>query len=164
MTSFKVLWLAASLAVVVSSAHAQTQVATPDPATPQWKVLCDKGGRCTALLALTDTISHRLVGSIGLQIGKGGTEPAMIALLPLGVEIKPGFRAVISGQGFTAPFVVCLSDGCRASALLPPDALETWLAGDTLSFQFFPYGSAKPVSADAPITGLREALKDQLAP
>jgi invasion protein IalB len=91
-------------------------------------------------------------------------EPMIIAFMPLGVALDAGFRAVIDGKSYQAPFQVCYPDGCRAVAPLPPEALAAWLAEPVLSFQFFPFSSDKPIAADVPLAGLKAALAQQLAP
>lgn len=128
-----------------------------------WKVTCNDSDRCTALLVVADAATKRTLASVGLQIGRGGTEPVMIALLPLGVDLRPGFRAVIGDKAFDAPYEVCFPDGCRAIAPIATDDLDLWLDADSISLRFFPSGSDKPVAADTPVKGLRSALADHLA-
>ena len=125
-----------------------------------WKVVCGSVDRCTALVSLKNTETNARFAAIGLQIGKGGKEPAMIAFLPLGVELKPGFRAVVGGTAYDAQFEACFADGCRAVAPLPDGALDKWLSAEKVELQFFPFGADKPVSAAVPLTGLREALQE----
>lgn len=149
------LALGAAIAGYLSMASAQE-------AGAGWQTVCGEGDRCTALLGLKDDKTGNIFASIGLQVGKGGSEPAIIAFVPLGVELKPGFRAVVAGQAFEAPYEVCLKDGCRAVGAIPAEALQTWLGADSVSVQFFPFGSDKPVAADAPLAGLREALATSL--
>jgi len=141
--------------------HAEATV----PEAQGWRTTCDEtNARCTALLAFSDQVSGKLIGSIGVQVGKGGAEPMIIAFMPLGVALDAGFRAVIDGKSYQAPFQVCYPDGCRAVAPLPPEALAAWLAEPVLSFQFFPFSSDKPIAADVPLAGLKAALAQQLAP
>lgn len=130
---------------------------------PGWKTTCaDDGSRCTAILGLTATDSGKSLGSIGLQLGRGGTDPVLVAFTPLGVALEPGFRAVIGDQAFPAPFQVCYPDGCRAVVKLKPDELELLLSAPSLSFQLIPFSSDRPAAADVPLAGLKEALKDML--
>jgi len=136
----------------------------PAAAAESWATTCDEGNRCTARVTVTDTKSGRVFASVGVQVGKDGAEPGLIVFAPLGVALKPGFRAVIDGQDFLVPFEVCYPDGCRAVAKFTPAELEVWLTAETASLQFFPFESDKAVAADLPLAGLREALKDVLPP
>ncbi len=135
----------------------------PAAAAGGWVTDCtEDGSRCTAMLALADAASGKPVASLGMQVGKGGAEPAMVAILPLGIEIRPGVRAVVAGQGFEAPVEACFPDGCRAVAPIPREALDLWLDGTAASLQFFPYGADRPVAVEAPLAGLRMALQRML--
>lgn len=128
---------------------------------PGWKVTCVEVNRCTAVIAVKDASSEKSLAAIGIQISKGGKDPALVAFLPLGIELKPGFRAVVAGKVYDAAFEACFADGCRAIGPLPEGALEDWLAADTVQMQFFPYAADKPVAADIPLKGLREALESK---
>jgi len=136
----------------------------PAVAAETWTTTCGEDGRCTARVTVSDTESGRVFASVGVQVGKDGAEPGLIVFAPLGVAVKPGFRAVINGQDFLVPFEVCYPDGCRAVAVITPAELEVWLTAETASLQFFPFESDKAVAADLPLAGLREALKDVLPP
>lgn len=144
-------------------ALALTAAAGPG-AADGWKTTCTAERRCTALLVVADTATKRILASIGLQVGAGGSDPVMIAFLPLGIALTPGFRAVIGDKAFDAAYEVCYPDGCRATAPVAAGDLNLWLDGETVSLRFFPYGAEKPVAADTPLAGLRESLGDILNP
>jgi invasion protein IalB len=129
-----------------------------------WRTTCNDAGRCTALIAVADAETGRALASVGLQVGKGGSEPVLIAFLPLGVALQPGFRAVIGSRAFDGPYEVCFPDGCRLTMPLAEADLPLWLDGETVSLRFFPHGAERPVGVDAPLTGLRAALAGVLAP
>jgi invasion protein IalB len=128
-----------------------------------WRTTCADGGRCTALIAVADAETGRTLASVGIQVGKGGSEPVLIAFLPLGVALQPGFRAVIGRRAFDAPYEVCFPDGCRLTLPLTDADLPLWLDGEKVSLRFFPFGAERPVGVDAPLAGLRDALKGVLS-
>ena len=148
-------FLAVALSAVIGASAAQ--------AAETWVTTCNEDNRCTARLTVRDVQNGRIFGSVGIQVGKGGAEPGLIVFAPLGVALKPGLRAVINGQTFEVPFEVCYPDGCRAVAKITPAELEVWLSAETAALQFFPFEFDKPVAADLPLTGLREALKETLS-
>lgn len=142
--------LAATLALA-----AQTTAALAEG----WATTCEAGGRCTALLTMSVETDRKLQVRIGIQTGPNGSEPVMITLLPLGVALEPGVRAVIDGKEFKSGYQVCFPDGCRTVGAMTADDLEVWLNAPTASLQFFPFASDKPVAVDVLLAGLREALK-----
>ena len=129
-----------------------------------WKTSCDAAGRCTAMLVVSDSQTKKVAGSIGVQMGKGGSDPILLAIVPLGVALKPGFRAVIGAKAFDAPYDTCYPDGCRAIAPIAPADLDTWLDAQTISLRFFPSGSERPIGLDVPTAGLRTALETAARP
>ncbi|MDB5661653.1 MAG: Invasion associated locus family protein [Cypionkella sp.] len=157
MSFYHTVKVASLVALLCSLAGAGRPAVAQDSAG--WKVSCIEGNeRCTAVLSVQTADSGKSLAAIGIQIGRGGKEPAMIAILPLGVELKAGFRAVVAGKAYDAPFEACFADGCRAVAALPEGSLGAWITAASVQLQFFPFGSDNPVSAEVPLIGLREAL------
>ena len=149
-------------AAALASLAASPALALADPGG--WKTSCDASGRCTAMLVVSDAQTKKVAGMIGVQMGKGGSDPMLLAVVPLGVALKPGFRAVIGTKAFDAPYDTCYPDGCRAVAPIAAADLDTWLDAQTISLRFFPSTSERPIGLEAPTAGLRAALDAATAP
>ena len=115
--------------------------------------------RCTVSAVLATDTGERF-GTIGLQMGRDGSEPVAFALTPLGIAVQPGVRIVINGKD-DLPLAVdaCFPDGCRATAALRPEQLAALAAAERLSLQFFAFGADKPLSGDLDAPGLGEAAR-----
>ena len=121
---------------------------------------CDEAsGRCAAIAVLTSDSGERF-GTVGIQIGKDGSDPFLVAIAPLGIAVAPGVRVVTDGSGDHDLAVdACFPDGCRATMAIAPDDLAAISGAERWSLQFFPFGADKPLSADLDPKPLIEGLR-----
>ncbi len=138
--------------------------ASPALAAEAWTVDCGGSGRCTAVQTLVNADTGKPFASVGLQINKDGRSPVFFAIIPLGIAVRPGIRAIIGKTELLTQVDVCYPDGCRASLDLDEGQLAALLDGSKLDLQFFPYTTSDtPVAGATDISGLRAALSGQVA-
>ena len=71
--------------------------------------------------------------------------------LPLGMALQPGTRVIVdSGQPVTAPYVICLPNGCMADYEASGELIGKMKAGQNLHVQGF-NGQGQPVSLPLPL-------------
>lgn len=116
-------------------------------------------GRCVGVAVLNTEAGERF-GTVGLQIGKDGSDPVLFAISPLGVAVQPGLRVVTDGAGdHELAIDACFPDGCRATLALDGETATAVIKAARWSLQFFPFGADKPLSADLDPAPLIEALR-----
>jgi invasion protein IalB len=71
--------------------------------------------------------------------------------LPLGMALGPGTRVIVdSGQPVTAPYVICLPNGCMADYEASGELIAKMKSGQNLNVQGF-NGQGQPVSLALPL-------------
>jgi invasion protein IalB len=71
--------------------------------------------------------------------------------LPLGMALQPGTRVLVdSGQPVTAPYVICLPNGCMADYEASGELIAKMKSGQNLNVQGF-NGQGQPVSLALPL-------------
>jgi invasion protein IalB len=71
--------------------------------------------------------------------------------LPLGMALQPGTRVIVdTGQPVTAPYVICLPNGCMADYEASGELIAKMKAGQNLHVQGF-NGQGQPVSLPLPL-------------
>jgi invasion protein IalB len=71
--------------------------------------------------------------------------------LPLGMALQPGTRLIVdSGQPVTAPYVICLPNGCMADYEASGELIAKMKTGQNLNVQGF-NGQGQPVSLALPL-------------
>lgn len=71
--------------------------------------------------------------------------------LPLGMALQPGTRVIVdSGQPVTAPYVICLPNGCMADYEASGELIAKMKSGQNLNVQGF-NGQGQPVSLALPL-------------
>jgi invasion protein IalB len=71
--------------------------------------------------------------------------------LPLGMALQPGTRVIVdSGQPVTAPYVICLPNGCMADYEASGELVAKMKSGQNLNVQGF-NGQGQPVSLALPL-------------
>lgn len=142
----------ATLAMMAPAAMAQQTAPIAECATDT--------GRCVVSAQLR-TDAGELFGTLGLQIGRDGSDPVAFALTPLGIATRPGVRIVTDNNGELSLGVdACFPDGCRATLVLSPEQLAQLTATSDMSLQFFPFGADKALSGDVTDANLAKALRD----
>jgi len=82
----------------------------------------------------------------------GDARKLLRVTLPLGVSLRPGTRVVIdNGQPMTAPYVICVPNGCVADYEASGDLIAKMKAGQRIHVQGI-NGSGQPVSLQLPLT------------
>ncbi|QQG36996.1 MAG: invasion associated locus B family protein [Micavibrio aeruginosavorus] len=148
-------------AAVPASVWAQT----PD-AGSAWVKRCEGQGReqvCEMVYRLMeqDSGTRVLEFAIGFSSQKDSARAVLIA--PLGVELEQGFTITVDGKDNMAVKPrYCLSDGCYAFLLLPPDVLAILKKGKeaVLSFNTFDGQPARlPIALEGFASTVAEILK-----
>lgn len=135
--SFKYSLLYFLLLVVCVPAGVSAQ--TPDTGTA-WVKRCDGQGQgqvCEMVYRLMEHGSGTRVLEIALAFAPQSDSARAVLIAPLGVELGQGFTMTVDGKdNMTVKPRYCLSDGCYAFLLLPPDVLETMKRGKEAVLRF----------------------------
>ena len=75
----------------------------------------------------------------------------MRVTLPLGMSLQPGTRVIIDeGQPMTAPYVVCVPNGCLADYEASGELIAKMKTGKNIHVQGI-NGSGQPISLQVPL-------------
>ena len=86
-----------------------------------------------------------------------GCSLAQIAHAVLNVKHVPGrFQRIDNGQPFTAPYVICLSNGCMAEYEASDELIAKMKSGQNLHVQAI-NGSRQPISIPIPLADFAKA-------
>lgn len=117
--------------------------------------------RCISQISLVATNGDR-ISTIGVQIGKDGTEPVLFATSPLGSALAAGIQVVIGTQELILGYDVCLKDGCRATKALSADELALVRATKTAELRLMRYGNPTPLAMALDFSDVVNNLKDSV--
>src|SRR5215472_490084 len=157
--------LAAMAALIVGTSHSVAQQgapkaqpkakpkAAPDLTYSFWTKVCQKGPEANAKQvcflardAHTESVEP-----------EGDAKKLLRVTLPLGVWLQAGTRVIIdNGQPFTAPYVICLSNGCMAEYEASDELIAKMKTGQNLHVQAI-NGSRQPISIPIPLADFAKA-------
>lgn len=87
-------------------------------------------------------------------------EQVVVSLLvPLGSELSFSPMLAAGDQGLAVPYIVCMSDGCVAQALVSVESIASFLISDQLAVIYKRYGEDGMVRIPASSNGLTDAFK-----
>ena len=177
---------AAMAAVIVGTSHSVAQQGAPKaqpkakpkaaPApTPQaqqggqpdltysfWTKVCQKGPEANAkqvcFLARDARVESGMpVAVVVLVEPEGEAKKLLRVTLPLGVSLQAGTRVIVdNGQPLTAPYVICLSNGCMAEYEASNELITKMKSGQNLHVQGI-YGSGQPINIPMPLADFAKA-------
>jgi invasion protein IalB len=175
----RALVIVTALAVVASPSLAQQQKAqqkgqtggqqkgtTPPAGQPQgdqpqltysaWTKVCPKGPEANAkrlcFIGKDGRIEsgQPIVAAVLIE-PEGEPRKILRVTLPLGMALQPGTRVIVdSGQPVTAPYVICLPNGCMADYEASGELIAKMKSGQNLHVQGF-NGQGQPVSLPLPL-------------
>jgi invasion protein IalB len=131
----------------------------PGAAEPQlvyspWTKVCPKGGdsKTVCLTGRDGSVESGLpVVAAVLIEPEGETKKILRITLPLGMALQPGTRVVIDqGQPMTAPYAVCLQNGCMADYEVSAELIGNMKKGKGLAVQGL-NGSGQVVTVVLPL-------------
>jgi invasion protein IalB len=87
----------------------------------------------------------------------GDSKRLLRVTLPLGVSLRPGTRVVIdSGQPMTAPYVICVPNGCVADYEASGELIAKMKTGQAINVQAMSE-AAQPISISLPLADFAKA-------
>jgi invasion protein IalB len=87
----------------------------------------------------------------------GDAKKLLRVTLPLGVSLRPGTRVVIdSGQPMTAPYVICVPNGCVADYEASGELIAKMKTGQAINVQAISE-AAQPISLSLPLADFAKA-------
>jgi invasion protein IalB len=122
-----------------------------------WSTQC-KHRKCAISTSAFETRSKNPVLTLSILVGTDGSDPQLLATLPLGTALEPGARAKIGNITLSLKFKTCYPDGCRAHATLDAALIDTLAAASAVEIRYFTQSSERQISASIPTQGLAEAL------
>ncbi len=125
--------------------------------TSNWSTTC-KLAQCGISTSALEAESRNPVLTMTILLRRDGSEPQLVATLPLGTALEPGARANFGGISLHLKFKSCYPDGCRAHAILDADLLKTLAAESTLTFRYFAQSSERQIAINLPLDGLAVVL------
>ena len=134
----------------------------PDLTYSFWTKVCQKGPEADAkqvcfLARDAHVESGAPVVLVVLVEPEGDAKKLLRVTLPLGVSLQAGTRVIIdNGQPFTAPYVICLPNGCMAEYEASDELIAKMKSGQTLHVQGI-YGSGQPINIPMPLADFAKA-------
>lgn len=83
----------------------------------------------------------------------------MSLLVPVGSELSFSPMLAAGDQGLAVSYIVCMSDGCVAQALVSVESIASFLISDQLAVIYKRYGEDGMVRIPASSNGLTDAIK-----
>jgi invasion protein IalB len=125
-------------------------------------VTCDTNlGRCVSQISLVATNGDR-ISTLGIQIGKDGTEPVVFATSPLGSALNAGIQIVIGTQELRLAYDVCLQDGCRATKPLSAEEFALLRDATDAELRLMRYGNPTPLAMRVDFAAVVDKMKDSV--
>jgi invasion protein IalB len=134
----------------------------PDLTYSFWTKVCQKGPEANAkqvcfLARDAREESGMPVVVVVLVEPEGDAKKLLRVTLPLGVSLQAGTRVIIdNGQPFTAPYVICLSNGCMTEYEASDELIAKMKSGQNLHVQAI-NGSRQPISIPIPLADFAKA-------
>jgi invasion protein IalB len=150
------------------------QKGTPAPAQPPqpggepkitysaWIKVCQKGPEADAKRVCFTGRDGRIESGMPviaavLIEADGDARKLLRVTLPLGVSLRPGTRVVIdSGQPMTAPYVICVPNGCVADYEASGELIAKMKTGQVINVQAMSE-AAQPISLSLPLADFAKA-------
>lgn len=148
--------------LVNTSAHAE--IKTGD-SYGDWAVEChasgpDKNDKNVCVLTQTVVDKDKKLKLLKLIFGRGKDEPFFTALVPLGINIPAGVTATVDQhKPISLTVQTCFQQGCVATTTLDGKLLKEIRSGEKLAINFTMKPSAKSVSINGSLKGIKEGMK-----
>lgn len=152
------------LLAAVTPALAAERKPAPGTGFGDWQVECEKAadGQSRCFLTQTQLLKDSNVRLLKMSLGYIGAkgEPVLVALLPLGLDLRAGVVMRLDDGGEAPlPFQQCVQDGCIASARLDAKGLTAFMKAKTLRLGVMPYAGAQSVTMVISLKGVAAGLE-----
>jgi invasion protein IalB len=134
----------------------QQQQQQPQLTYSPWTKICPKGTEANAKKVCFTGRDARVETGIPVVAAvliepEGEPRKLLRITLPLGMALQPGTRLVVDqGQPITAPFVICLQNGCMADYEVSQELINNMKKGSGLILQAI-NGGGQPISITLPL-------------
>jgi invasion protein IalB len=134
----------------------------PDLTYSFWTKVCQKEPEANAkqvcFLARDARVESGMpVAVVVLVEPEGEAKKLLRVTLPLGVSLQAGTRVIVdNGQPLTAPYVICLSNGCMAEYEASNELITKMKSGQNLHVQGI-NGSGQPINIPMPLFDFAKA-------
>ncbi|MFN3828105.1 MAG: invasion associated locus B family protein [Micavibrio sp.] len=134
---------------------------TASAAESSWVKRCTdtEGKVCEMVQRLMDQQSGARVLEMAVAMPPEGDDARAVLIAPLGVELTQGFSLTIDDKD-TVSFKprYCLTDGCYAFLVLPPDIIKLMGQGKMMTLSFYTY-DGQPARLPVSLDGFSETLQ-----
>jgi invasion protein IalB len=140
----------------------QPQGGEPQITYSAWIKVCQKGPEANAKRVCFTGRDGRIESGMPviaavLIEADGDARKLLRVTLPLGVSLRPGTRVVIdSGQPMTAPYVICVPNGCVADYEASGELIAKMKTGQVINVQAISE-AAQPISLSLPLADFAKA-------
>jgi invasion protein IalB len=141
----------------------QQQLQQPQPIFSPWRKLChklenDPNAKQVCFTGMEARLeSGMLLVRTVLIEPEGEAKKILRVTLPLGMQLNNGTRVIVdSNQPMTAPYVICLTDGCFADYEANADLIAKMKKGQGLAVQAI-NSIGKPISLTLPLSDFAKA-------
>ncbi len=156
--------LVAALAVVAFATPGRTEGPRAGQAFGDWVFQCtaiaEGKTNCTLQQTLISQETKKPVTIFTIRKGGKPGEHRLMALLPLGLDLRRGVKGKIStGTEFNYELETCVSQGCLASVKLNGPLLAAISAGKSFSTTFQLRNAKESTSVTGSLSGISEGLR-----
>jgi invasion protein IalB len=133
---------------------APAQGSEPQLTYSAWTKVCQKGpdGKRICFIGRDGRVESGMPVVAAVLIEPDGEPRKLLRVtLPLGMSLQPGTRVIIDeGQPMTAPYVVCVPNGCLADYEASGELIAKMKTGKNIHVQGI-NGSGQPISLQVPL-------------